>query len=283
MADDNKSVPVAVLTDGQSLFNLMRIHGIGQTNYARLLQIISKEVSSEVGRMAEIRSANFVTAVENPRRFKKSVEAGGFKFVPTAHSTPGSDDREINRLIVNMNPAYISVLALVTSDIQDFLEALRRKMEQGIHIVIVATTATDTNGYAPLSLLSQQIIKDEKFQFVELGKYKEELMLRPWVDRRLEHEAQSKKIGITILCPPDMLTDENRLKFFTHVGSYILKHNLTQFIISFEPARIVMSVDSPENKRTFDGLFMLISHFCYAHDIDFVMRRGGEDPRPQRT
>ncbi len=278
MASDNKSVPVAVFTDGQSLFNLMRIHGIGQTNYARLLQIISQEVGNEVGRIADIRSANFVTAVENPGRFKKSVEAGGFKFIPTAHNTPGSDDREINRLIVNTNPAYISVLVLVSADVQDFLESLQRKMEQGIHIVIVATTATDTNGYAPLSPLSQQIIKDQKFQFVELGRYKEELMLRPWIDRRTEHEAQNKKIGITISCPSDILTDENRLKFFAHISSYVLKHNLTQFVISFETARVVISVDSPENKRTFDGLFMLISHFCYVYDVDFVIRRG-EEPR----
>lgn len=182
MGDAIKSKKIGVIVDSASFHNLMRVIGIGQVNLKKLLEVVSREVSQAIQAPVTIGSAQYITAAQNPDRFKKRVKLGGFQFISTNPCVKDSDDEEVNRRIVSTNPNSVAALVIVTADLLDYVVSLEAKRAQHIQIFVAAITANESDGHFPLSVHSRQIIKEHQYTLIDLGNYKEDLLLTEWVD-----------------------------------------------------------------------------------------------------
>lgn len=177
-----ESRKIGVIVDSASFHNLMRIIGIGQVNLQKLLEVICWEVSQTIQAPVTIGFAQYITAAENPNRFKKRAKLAGFEFMPTPPDVENSDDDEVNRCITLTDPDSITAMVVVTADVLDYVEMLETKRSQHIRIFIAAITAGESNGHSPLSMHSRGIMAENQYALIDLGKYKKDLLVTEWVD-----------------------------------------------------------------------------------------------------
>ena len=173
----------------------MRIIGIGQANLHTLLKVIKDEVSQIIRAPMSIGFSQYITAAENPDRFKKRATSAGFEFIPTDPYVKNSDDDEANRRILQTDPESIAALVIVTADVLDYMESLERKKAQKIQIFIAAITAAESDGSFPLSVHSQATIREKQYTLIDLGKYKEGLLLTKWKDMSISSATSIKEKG----------------------------------------------------------------------------------------
>ncbi len=192
MEAPQKLEKIGVIVDSASLFNMMRIIGIGQVNFYKLRDVISNEVSQAIQSPVVIDFAKYVTAANNPKRFEKRVTAAGFQFIPTDHRVKGSDDEEINKLILHADTDAIAALIVVTADVLDYVGSLEINRPQNLHIFIAAVTANESDGRPPLSLYSLATIQEKRYTLINLEAYKDDLLLTEWVDAPVSSNAAAE-------------------------------------------------------------------------------------------
>ncbi|MBI2053595.1 MAG: hypothetical protein HYT41_02535 [Candidatus Sungbacteria bacterium] len=269
----------------------MRILDIGTANLKSLLEVIREGVATELKCPAAVRFAKYVTAAEHPQRFEKYIRADGFEMIPTNPHVKDSDDAEVNRLIIETNPAHVAALVVVTTDLLDFVRSLERKRAQGIRIFVAAITGRESGGGYPLSAHSRRVICENEYAFIDLEPHKEALLISKWVDKKnvpvsgavpvsvseqvSEPASDTQRVGVVV-----PLGEENQEEPFDFMAAFAacMKKNHAQIVsvvIDAKQARIVMDIES--DFTAMQSIFMTMWNFLARYGLkDFRLEGGNQ-------
>src|SRR3989344_6213054 len=165
----------AIFVDGSSCWAMLRgVLEIGKSSHQVLYDILVDEIGSaenSFGRPVYVLSPRGISN-------EKSLKTAGFD-VQIIETKGSQDDKYIVDQINRLNSEQVSEIILVSADIQDYLNALSAKHDQGIKIVIVATKTKYPNGRSVLTESFDQIIEDLEALFFDLADFKDRLMLEP--------------------------------------------------------------------------------------------------------
>ncbi|OHA03161.1 MAG: hypothetical protein A3J58_03460 [Candidatus Sungbacteria bacterium RIFCSPHIGHO2_02_FULL_52_23] len=281
---------VSVIVDAGSFHNQMRILEIGTANLKNLLEVIREGVATELKCPAAIRFAKYVTAAEHPQRFEKYIKADGFDMIPTNPHIKDSDDAEVNRLIIETNPAHVAALVVVTTDLLDFVRSLERKRAQDIRIFVAAITSREPGGGYPLSEHSRRVIRENGYVFIDLETHKEALFISKWVDRKnvpiaeavsvsvseqvSEPAGDMQRIGVVV---PLGENQEVPFDFMTAFAACMKKNHaqIVSVAIDAKQARIVM--DIKRGSASLQSVFMTMGNFLIRYSLkDFRLEGGNQ-------
>lgn len=170
-----KAATKAIIIDGASLWNMMRVLGARRTNFGKLYEFLVSidKTSSLFGKplyvLNQAGSGN-----------EKALRSAGFEV--TIAKTAGEDDSLVREKINSLTAKEVTEIVLVSADIQDFQEAAAAKTAQKITVWLVATKATDPRTKTSMlpNRFDELLEGDKRLRFVELADYKEQLMLEAW-------------------------------------------------------------------------------------------------------
>jgi len=189
----------AVFVDGASLSFMRRPMNIRLLNRDQLYQVLVKKI----GKISELIAPPVETVssnMDNLALFQKWSRTAGFNPV-VKDSSKSKDDQFIIESIQGLDPDIVSEIVLVSSD-RDYVPCLAEKAIRGVKIYWVAVDANGENGRPNISEQLRNIFRSEKFEFVELSQWADELRITPWTDRpRKKSVEESSPLSVTASVP----------------------------------------------------------------------------------
>lgn len=216
----------AIFVDGASLWNMMRINGVGRFNVQELYAILTKEVGESsqcFGRP--------VYVTKKTGSLAKVATGAGFE-VLIFESYGAQDDKEIIRRIMRLTPEDVSEMTLVSAD-QDFIECLHQKMQVGIRVNVVATKKAG-DGDRPMLGGAFQELFSEGAHFVELAEYKDRLMLAPFEDRRMVEKRKERFARKVTVSMHFLVANEDVSALSRELAKVITKYSNSKMIWKVE-------------------------------------------------
>jgi len=166
-----------LIVDGPSSFHMGRVNGIGKFNYKKFFEFLTKGVGAAVNIFGK---PVYVLPPSQEEKKKKALEYSGFE-VQVVDTAGSLDDEYIRERIKQINPEQVSEIILVSSDILDYLSVLETKIKAGIKVIVVATQTIDPKSDNSMLVSNfADLLNDAGIEFVELGGFKESIMLDAW-------------------------------------------------------------------------------------------------------
>lgn len=161
----------AIFVDGASFGYIKRALGIGSIKFNQLRNVLVREI----GDCRDLVDRPFfVISHAGFLLMKKPLMHAGF-YVFASRTGNGKDDGEIISRIENLGQD-VSEIVLVSAD-SDFLPVLRRQVEQGKKVFIVATDKPDViSGRSMIAEHFKEEFARGVLTFVELADFKEQIM-----------------------------------------------------------------------------------------------------------
>ena len=205
----------AIIIDGNALFNIMRIIGIGQWKDKELYDLLISCVgtSPPFGKP-------YITCKPEHTTKKKTLELIGYD-VELAESRGGYDDLCIRKRIQSFSSNEVDEIIFVGAD-EDMVADLLKCAECGIRVTFVATLNEDPqSGRLMLAGHLQELIESGTFSFYELADKKDELMRMPWIERESQEQQfdrRSARFQPRIASPITIVQRKGKSVSFTFSG-----------------------------------------------------------------
>ena len=248
----------AILIDGESLFSMRRTLGIGNIHFRNLYKILT----SEIGTLREVTRTPLITFAPSRSGLEKMLQRARFapKFISPEES---ADDQFIIHEIQNLDAAEVGELVLVTND-SDFIECVQAKKDLGIAIywVYCKGKGSDEEEY---SSVSPDLFQYD-FNFYDLGRFRERIMLSPYSQREDETEIV-RIIDITIELPSDPAGHNTIQTIFSIFGQLTAQNGVEGDIQSAENIITISFPVLRGEMRNIQAVLSAFGHVCMGKNV----------------
>lgn len=214
----------------------------------------------------------YVTPPNTPPAIQKAAQASGFHI--ELRTTQGSqDDIYIKQQLQMLKPEKVGVIVIVSGDFGAYSEVLYEKAKDGVEIYVVASRKADQN-IAGFSDEAYRIVQSEdRFHFIDLADYADEIMEGVWVGRTQEQRTSDiviRRFSFAFRCPPNFPVEEANALLLGHFGCFTEKHGIRKITLDLGERDNTVLIELPNKSSVVSGFMLLITSFFMKYGIEEI-------------